>query len=295
MIYLIFILAITIGFVSGSEIDNLKTNKEVNKFLTENVLKDSHTTVLDESKTNTSKYGKNKFYKLDLNNDGLTDLIVDGEYFFAVIDKGNKKYEIHPIDRGAFSLDKYTLTNITYLDRTPLFVIRKYKTVFVNPDLEEHRIGGKETEKTLILKFGNFIEYNSKPDNFKIEEIKFSTSGCFGSCPVFEIVIDRNKNAIYKAIEYNDDDDGKFSGTIDSDSYDKLIQTINYINTSNLKNEYSVQWTDDQTASLEIKFDNGKTKKISDYGLIGTFGLENLYSQLLILRKTQKWTKQPEK
>jgi hypothetical protein len=60
---------------------------------------------------------------------------------------------------------------------------------------------------------------------------------------------------------------------------------------TSLKDEYSVNWTDDQTSTLEIKFNNGQIKRISDYGMIGTFGLEHIYDQLFALRKTQKWKK----
>ena len=141
---------------------------------------------------------------------------------------------------------------------------------------------------TLILKFGDFYEYNSAPNNFKIEEINFSTSGCYGTCPIFELKIKADRTANYNAQQYNDKN-GKFKTTLDTASYNNLVETINYIKLISLKDEYSVNWTDDQTAKLEIKFNNSPTKKISDYGEIGTFGLEHLYDKLFALRKTQQW------
>ncbi len=57
------------------------------------------------------------------------------------------------------------------------------------------------------------------------------------------------------------------------------------------KDKYAVNWTDDQASILEITFDNGKVKKIYDYGLIGTFGLDRVYQLLFKLRENQKWTK----
>ena len=295
VIYSIFVLAITTSFAFANEIENLKTNKEVNTFLTEYVLKkDSGTLMLDESKTNSEQYGKNKFYKLDLDNNGLTDLVVDGKYLIAVIDNGSKNYSFHSIDRGGFSLNKYTLINIVNKDEKPILVVRKYivKDAFdYEEDINyEGKIGGKDTEKNLVFKFGGFIEYNPKPNNLKIEEINFSNSLCFGSCPVFKLQINQDKSAFYDAIQYNDKK-GIFKATLDSESFNRIIETLKYIQISGINNKYSVPWTDDQTAFLAIKYNNGKVKKISDYGMIGTFGLENLYNQLFELRKSQNWEK----
>jgi hypothetical protein len=50
-----------------------------------------------------------------------------------------------------------------------------------------------------------------------------------------------------------------------------------------------VGWTDDQTCTLKITYDNGKTKTITDYGKIGTYGLNRVYSILFSLRQNQKW------
>lgn len=49
--------------------------------------------------------------------------------------------------------------------------------------------------------------------------------------------------------------------------------------------------TDDQTSSLKITFNNGNIKTISDYGMIGTYGLKILYGKLAELRFNQKWQK----
>lgn len=53
---------------------------------------------------------------------------------------------------------------------------------------------------------------------------------------------------------------------------------------TNLEKDYAVGWTDDQSCTLKIVYDNNKTKVIEDYGLIGTFGLKKLYQQLFELR-----------
>jgi hypothetical protein len=56
-----------------------------------------------------------------------------------------------------------------------------------------------------------------------------------------------------------------------------------------LKKSYAVRWTDDQTGTLTITYNNGKIKKISDYGMRGTHGLRYLYGLLISLRTNQNW------
>jgi len=47
-----------------------------------------------------------------------------------------------------------------------------------------------------------------------------------------------------------------------------------------LKNNYSVNWTDDQTSTLTIIFKDHSRKVIRDYGMQGTFGLSAMYTKL---------------
>jgi hypothetical protein len=82
---------------------------------------------------------------------------------------------------------------------------------------------------------------------------------------------------------------GKFSTQINEKEFTEIIDLLNYIAFPNLKNEYAVSWTDDQSCTLKITYDNGATKKIDDYGMIGTYGLNRVYEMLYELRFNQKW------
>jgi len=276
---LVLFLTVKLGF--ANDIDSLMTKEDVEKFLIKINSKCEKYDVFNTSKKKyTSIYNKEKFLKLDVDNNGLTDLIINGKYFFVVTDIGNGHYESSFIERGKITLSNYTLINIIYKDNAPLLLMKnyfKYKDTTNNSNVD-----------TLIFKFGDFIEFNSMPDNLKIEKIKFSTSGCFGSCPIFEISILPNGNVAYKAIEYNEKS-GKFKAIIDKNSYNNILQTINYIKLPSLKDKYEVNWTDDETVTLEIIYNSGQVKIINDYGGIGTFGLENLYHQLFVLRDTLNW------
>ena len=240
--------------------------------------------VLSEPATaDIATYGKNKFFKLDLDANGLTDLVVNGKYLFAVTDEGNGKYNRHFIDRGAFTSRNYNLLAILPKESLPLLVVQGYNRY------QRAGAGIAATKPdTLLLKFGAFIEYRPTPSKLRVSQISFSTSGCFGTCPVFELTIRADRTAAYHAIEYNKKK-GEFTATIDTAAYNRLVATLAYIQLPTLKDSYRVNWTDDQTVDLEVKLGNGEIKRIHDYGAIGTFGLANLYAQLYKLRETQSW------
>ncbi|NOS93260.1 MAG: hypothetical protein HOP30_15175 [Cyclobacteriaceae bacterium] len=282
---LLFIFLASLNCALANDIDNLQTTDDVQKFLEEKVNRKWRKVQFFEDilTEESSTYGKGKFIKIDLDNNGLTDLIINAKYLFAVTDKGNGKYESHFIDRDNFKGRNYTLKSIFYVDKTPLLIIEKYSAFNL-----EDQVNPKPDTLTLI--FGEFYEYNSTPDHFIIDEIRFTTSYCFGTCPVFELIVSSDGTANYHAIKYNDQS-GKFHTVIDMVSIHKLFDSINYLNLTSLKDQYHVNWTDDQTATLEIKFNNGQVKKISDYGMIATFGLQHVYAQFFEFRKSQKWNR----
>jgi hypothetical protein len=264
----------------ANEIDKLCSISEVTSFLKANVDKRWQQEVFFEP-TDTSTYGKDKFLKLDLDANGLTDLVVNGNYLFAVTDEGNGKYSSHFIDKGAYTGIKYNLLTIIPKENTFLLVVKAYN---------RHQRAELNATKpdTLLLKFGAFVEYQPVPSKLRVNQVSFSTSRCFGTCPVFELTIHPDRTAAYHAIEYNKKK-GEFAATIDTATYNRLVATIQYIQLSTLKDSYEVDWTDDQTVNLEVKLSNGQVKHIQDYGAIGTFGLANLYTQLFKLRESQSW------
>ncbi|MBO9203191.1 MULTISPECIES: DUF6438 domain-containing protein [Niastella] len=179
--------------------------------------------------------------------------------------------------------DRHKVDTIFYLRKKPLLVV-------TTSDLPYGKNKIVTRTDTLIWQPSGLINYNPHPDHLKIEQINFTTTSCYGTCPVFQLTISPDKSAAFNGIRYNTVT-GKFKSTIDKSTYKQLIKTINSIKLTALKNDYDVDWTDDQSVKLEIKYNNGQVKKIDDYGAIGTFGLENLYNQLFAIAKTQHWEK----
>ncbi|MBI3220881.1 MAG: hypothetical protein HYZ44_15305 [Bacteroidetes bacterium] len=285
-IIILWILLFTSHLAFTNDIEKLEFNAEVQNFLVKKVNRKWKGIDFFEytGPEDASMYGKVRFVKIDLDNNGLTDLIVNGNYFFAVTDKGNGNYGVHFIDGGPFNAPSHTLKNIVYENQVPILVVADFNKSYLP-------IEGSTKTDSLILKYGEFYEYNSTPDHFKIEEIRIATSYCLGTCAVFELTLKSNGQANYHAIQYNERK-GKFHAIVDSATIHAMFRTINYIKLTSLKDQYNVSWTDDQTATLEIKFNNGQVKKIIDYGKIGSFGLLHLYEQLFALRLTQKWKRE---
>lgn len=248
------------------------------------------------------------FYKGDFDNNGFTDLLVIGDDHscigsfnqscsykpIVVLNFGNKKYKAINISQ---SFNDYFVPKITKTNNSNLLEI--YRPIIKN--WEQNTVSKDPKKQVLIYKFGNFIEYNSNDKNYiPIKKIEFSTGGCFRSCPIFKLIIEQNRNAEFIAEHFNFDDnmdnwsdniEGKFTTTIHKNDYQKLINTLEYIDFPELKDNYAVDWTDDQSVTLKITYGNDKVKIIEDYGASGTYGLIKVYKLLFDFRTNQKWIK----
>ncbi len=281
------------SFSFSNEIDNLKTTREMEEFLKK---QDGR---LDKfSIQSTQKFyeddGSNKlavslgvkaWVKTDLNNDGLTDLLLLGKWhsikhLIAVLSNRDADFQLHFLNKGPF--DNLYFPIVDTLDNAIVLILHK------GAEISKEKQGEIVRTDTLVFKFGAFIELNNTIENHSIKRIEFSTTMCYGRCPVFELLVADDKTAYYNAEMYNKIT-GEFRTTIDSSSYNLLIKLLNYIDFSRLKDEYSVRWTDDQSCTLMITYDNDKTKTIYDYGLVGTYSLRRVYEILFSLRENQKW------
>ena len=264
----------------ANEIDKLQTNKDVCKFIIKKVsseFKGYCPLETNTPNTDTSTYSRNKFFKIDFDKNGLTDLIINGnKHLIIVFDNGKNGYSYHYLDKGEPFSNKSDLLMIDTVSIPKKIILKESGTA-------QNKID------TLIYKFNDFIEYNSTPIvDFVFNKIKIKTSQCFGTCPMFEMTINNKRNATYKAIKFNDET-GDFYGKIPTEVFDELVSILKYIQIEKLNNSYSVNWTCDQTVTLEIEY-NGKSKVIVDYGKQGTYGLSLLYSKFFQWRKTIEWS-----
>jgi hypothetical protein len=226
------------------------------------------------------------YTKADFDKNGYTDLLVVGQGYspliICVLDLGKNSFLIKDISNDknqecafpkVISNKNQTLIDYYYIKERDW---RKYDTII------------KVESKKLICKFNDFIEFNDSSNDYHIHKIEYKTTMCFGTCPIFELTINSDRTANYNAISFNEPD-GKFTGIIELEKFIELVDLVNYIDFPNLNNSYSINWTDNQSCSLIITYNNGKVKTIDDYGLIGTYGLAKVYDFLFKLRHNQKW------
>lgn len=308
-LFLLLLSIIVFGQKKLTKIDSIQTEKDAEIFIRsfgENYQKFKIRKVADYNATyeapgfckktaNLLKINK-AFYKADFDHNGLTDIMIIGTYYdnfyiFIAMDNGGNNFEL-----------KYLTTKY---EETCLFpkiidnnIIRYYYKWYPN-----RLTGGKSKlkYKDLVFKYNDFIEYNKDPQSHHIEKIEYNTTSCYGSCPVFSITVDNNRYSVLNAKQSNRNPNdstellGEYKAEIDNKSYSDIINLLNYIDFQNLNDEYAVNWTDDQTSYITITYDQGKTKTIRDYGLIGTHGLDKLYDLLFKLRFNQKWISVPSK
>ncbi|WP_330442228.1 DUF6438 domain-containing protein [Flavobacterium sp. C4GT6] len=293
---------------------SLKNETEIENYLTEidsfyrnfklTAIKDMNLTEDTIIKTFAHNLGINKsFYKYDIDKNGHDDIITTGCFYWpeqkycsfnsiALMNTGNE-YVIKPLLKSHNSslVPVIIPGNNTFLKiYNPPIAIRGYTLQ-------------KGYSTTLTYKFDNFIEYNPNPIQKNIQRIEFGTTPCYGTCPVFQIIIDKNRKAYYIAKYYNftqklpEDlakEEGFFTTNLKNEDFNSIEKIINYLDFNNLKPGYSVYHTDAPSCLLKITYNDGKSKIINDYGLSGTYGLKILYALLTDLRNNQEWIKTDE-
>jgi len=236
------------------------------------------------------KWQINNWEKFDFNSDCLTDIIVTCHWYnydvYVAMDNGNNTFKLIQLSHDVF--ESCELGKPVMINNQPALLFYQIKQDPDRSRIFEYK--RREQIDTLIYKYDAFIEKSKKAASYVIDSIIVENSSCLGSCPSFTLAINKDRSAFYNAAFYNPVD-GKFTAKIGKANYINILNLINYINIKNLKDNYAVPWTDDQTATLRIKFKDGSVKQIRDYGEFGTFGLNKLYKMLSALRTNQNWKK----
>lgn len=262
---------------------------------------------------------KQSYYKGDFDHNGKTDLLFIGDNkkcitYSKETDESFCDTSVNVIfDRDNTYVLKDLLPNHhDFVVPRPLQINGKdYISIFYELNgfiFESEKEKERTLSQTLTYQWDDFIEYNPNPPSHSITKIVYQTSQCFGTCPIFTLELNKKGSSSFRAKVFNfiDENDpkaeekamknykkgeGNFTTQIRSADFEKIEKILNYINFPTLQDGYAVSWTDDQSSRLKITYDNGKTKTIEDYGLVGTYGLKSLYKMLFDLRFNQDWKK----
>jgi len=186
-----------------------------------------------------------------------------------VIYLGNKtKYKIENDSLKIFDLSKKTWTN--------------QKIVSISKD-------------TLVIQESDSIYSKYSKSNYKLnptetyDRILVSSTGCFGTCPMMNISIEKNGNIFYFGERYNTSN-GIFTSKITIENYQEIEATFKKANIPKIENAYSANWTDDEQISISFIKDNKILKTITDYGRQAPIELIWAYSQVRSLYQQIKLT-----
>jgi len=298
---LLFCMLFSARVSFANRVDDLKTDNDVTVFLksldknfsgkyaekfivpaTEEII--SHYSVA-------RKWNIKNWEKIDINNDGRTDLLVVaqwGSYMrnYVAIDNGDNTFQLININYSADNICEMISSIKDGNDRLILFHVEKP----IPEKNKPKKLWGTYTFETdtLIYKFNTFIERNKTPSHYKIDSITFSTGPCLGTCVIMEIKIGPTGSVTYIGYQFTMKT-GTFKCNVKKEDLADIYALINYMSIKNLKNNYAVAQTDEPTFTVRVKFSDGSVKEISDYGEMGTFGLRTLYPMFFNLTENQKW------
>lgn len=121
---------------------------------------------------------------------------------------------------------------------------------------------------SIVLVFWGCTKTNQK---VKLEKIIFHTSSCFGSCPVYHLQIDNNKQIklhaerVYKEpsdfgyFELDSSKMGYFTGSISDTVFNKLIEELSSIGLDTLVFD-GVDCCDGSVITMIVYYNDGKRK-----------------------------------
>jgi len=258
--------------------------------------------------------GCNKNSEFSANNDFRDSLIGDWEEIIRI--DSNHIY-IEPI----FSPTGYSFSkdNIEFFNG--LFDIKndtskRYRTVKYLGNFKKYKIEGNQlfTKNLKTKKWQEFWKIKHikndtlfiinegksigklKRLKYKIEEkndfdkIVYSSLGCYGTCPIIDISLDRSGNINFQGNRFVDEI-GFYKGKLDKKTTAFIFRKFEKADITNLEDNYSDDVTDSQTITTTF-IKNGKiVKSIQDYAFSSTKELIWAYVPIGNIFKTMTLTK----
>jgi hypothetical protein len=120
----------------------------------------------------------------------------------------------------------------------------------------------------------------SKPG---ISEIHLERTACYGTCPVYKVVLRNNGSLEYEGIQ-NVKRIGKYRGKINLWGFNKLAQLIEKSKFMEMQDRYSIDMTDMPTVYTTVVYAGGKKKRIMNFGNAGPvelWAIEQLIDKLV--------------
>lgn len=244
----------------------------------------------NETQQTADSLNTKKWVKADINNDGVTDLLIfradDLPNIFAIL-SSNDTFQV--TSAKYFCKYQFIYPVVTTFNNQNIILLYNQDQIDYNSNIK-HFIYTKLTCDTLIVKDNLFVNYVQSPKRNNIEIIEITNDGmCEGNCPRINISINAKtfENKCSKEM-YWDNKPKSSTGQLSQEEIKKILLLLDYSNFTDLRESYEVGCTDQPTTTLTITYDGGKTKTIKDYGSSGNFTLTEIYK----IAYGIKWTEE---
>ncbi|MBD3892218.1 DUF6438 domain-containing protein [Olleya marilimosa] len=201
----------------------------------------------------------------------------------------------------SFSLDKFELFNgfdkvmrdsisnkrkNYYLGNFTDYELRNDSIFIIEPFEKEWsfmwKIKELDDDKLVVIQNDSVIKkyFRLKNNNsLDFDQIIYSSSGCYGTCPIIDVSVDKNGNMIFQGEKYVNQI-GFFKKKLSPETVQYIFDKFSKIKIDELSDNYDVGHTDDQVISTTL-IKNGKiVKTIHDYGKIAPRELFWAYNRI---------------
>lgn len=114
-----------------------------------------------------------------------------------------------------------------------------------------------------------FVRLNYNLDTMpRFEQIIFSSSGCYGSCPILDFSLNRNGQFFFQGEGYTESL-GFFKGKLTRDQTNFIFNKFRKADILHIDKDYDVGHTDDQSITTTYIVNGKIVKTIHDYGMAG--------------------------
>lgn len=307
-IILILIFSIP-GFLHSQAFEDFTVDKEVTVFLAKNFsdLKNFELGIKaknDDNQLYIDSIEYSPWYVGDFNDDGLSDLLVQGfkrkenQAYLIIANEEDNKFQLNEI-KPIFIEGDLNFPVVEETKKGPLIVYKQFLTKRTSKMVKGEEIFfpknystwygmGFLRKDTLQYFIDRLIEYNPKPNLSGLKFIQIHGYCQFGGCPDFKLKIDSAGNMILQNIKNTELEKGIYKAKCDDDKFRILKNIINNLRFTKNDKKYGDS-KNDQVFSMYLVKQDGTEYKIVDYSQGGTLGLIQLYDHIEEIRKKTLW------
>lgn len=206
------------------------------------------------------------FYKVDIDGDGRTDLIMNGQWPILILDRGPKGYWVTALGSPGHDINSTRLVGIDTLHHPTRLLVQHFTL---------------EQVDTLVFVKGGLFEYNPHPlKHFDFQGLVYTTGGC-ERCPVYSFAVGKKGHLEYQASDLNERQ-GTFEDSLLPAQLDTLVTWLRYLPLETLDTSYHLRAENGLVVYLDISY-NGKIRHITDHGGMGLWGLGRIYNKFGLL------------